>query len=445
VTDQCGPRAVCDPVYGNPGAGTLSYDGVIPAYIALLGSTLGDGVHAYTWRFGEAVPEWGALGVALCLSAAVILLVIVLKIPVAVTLASVLETDEHVLTTEPRDLQTTQKSPDANVLVQDHEASRTVSKPTSAARTHRSHDDSDPARSTHLPQLTDLVSHATYAAEFGHDEDRDNRNVPAPASVAKNRLILTAMSQYSAYTAAVAHMRGTSWLRVLELCSAVLIIAHNVLIGSVVHVGTPHTRPPWNVFISTWEGVFPLYFAAEVLVRIAATSRTAGMRLPRRTVADAVIASLDIIGIVAQMLGATRWRVLRFAGALRMYRVLAHLPLTREALVAMRTCVVMWAGGMCVCVLWLLATAISARHVIGGYVVPVLAGEGGGLESPLPFGNAAEAIAAVLHAMCGDGVHYMLFGAMRMAKAKAAASGQMSASQVTRLICVCVYICAWWM
>jgi hypothetical protein len=114
------------------------------------------------------------------------------------------------------------------------------------------------------------------------------------------------------------------------------------------------------------------------------------------------------------------------------------MPLTSEALAAMNTCVVMWAGGMCLCVLWLLATAISARHVIGGYVVPVLAGEGGGLESPLPFGNIGEAIVAVLHAICGDGVHHVLFGAMRTAKAKAAASGQISSSQARQRICVSI-------
>ncbi len=397
----------------------------------MLASSLGDGILTYTSRLGDAVPEWDALGAALCLAAALCMLVVALKVPVAVTIASVIESDERALTTEPhvQDLEPAA----AAAAARDDAALTNSAKPgdhdvsannKSASHEADGHDDDDgddhdvqPHKDSDTPSHTQPVN--------GSDDNGSDRNPPVVLSVS-SQAHSDSPQQPDTVTAYISRV---PWLRLLDACTLVLIIAHNVLTGSITHTGTPRQQVPWYVFLGTWEAVFPLYFAAELLVRLIAAS-TQGVRLSLRSVFDAAVVLLDIVGIVAEMLGAYRWRVLRFVGALRMYRVLFALPLASEALQMLRVCVVRWAGALFVCVLWLFAASICARHVIGSYAVPVLAREGGGLDAPMPLGNVADALVVVLRAMCGDGVEQLLYGAMRMAKAKAAASGPMSASQV---------------
>lgn len=114
--------------------------------------------------------------------------------------------------------------------------------------------------------------------------------------------------------------------------------------------------------------------------------------------------------------GATRWRVLRAASSARVYRLLLVAPGSRQIILGCGKLFLAKAAAVVLLItVWLLACAISARHVVGD-AAPRVGFEdkiGGRFvaETSQRYGSMPEACLAVLRVFAGDGFDEVLYGA----------------------------------
>lgn len=136
--------------------------------------------------------------------------------------------------------------------------------------------------------------------------------------------------------------------------------------------------------------------------------------------ADPICNFHEPTGMAATAAGAMRWRVLRAASSARVYRLLLISPGSRQMLVRGGKVLTKAVAVIFMITLWLLACAISARHVVGD-AAPRVTFEGkiGGrfvAETSQRYGSMPEACVAVLRAIAGDGFDEVLYGAVSQVK-----------------------------